>query len=39
VEGVNKPTLNDQPLDLEPQVLKNGDILELAGTKMQFVSA
>jgi hypothetical protein len=26
------------PLDTEPQVLKNGDVLELAGTKMQFVT-
>jgi pSer/pThr/pTyr-binding forkhead associated (FHA) protein len=38
VEGVDKPTLNDVPLDTEPQVLKNGDVLELAGTKMQFVT-
>lgn len=39
VEGVNKPTLNDQPLETEAQVLKNGDILELAGTKMQFITS
>jgi len=38
VEGQNRPTLNDIPLDTEPQVLKNGDVLELAGTKMQFVT-
>lgn len=38
VEGQNHPTLNDIPLDTEPQVLKNGDVLELAGTKMQFVT-
>jgi hypothetical protein len=38
VEGVNRPTLNDQPIDTEPQMLKNGDVLELAGTKMQFVT-
>lgn len=37
VEGVNRPTLNDHPLDSEPQMLKSGDVLELAGTKMQFV--
>ncbi len=37
VEGVNRPTLNDQPLDTDPIMLKDGDILELAGTKMQFV--
>ncbi|MEY2683682.1 MAG: hypothetical protein RJA09_826 [Pseudomonadota bacterium] len=38
VEGQNHPMLNDIPLDTEPQVLKNGDVLELAGTKMQFVT-
>ena len=37
VEGVNKPTLNGVPLDAEPQMLGDGDVLELAGTKMQFV--
>ncbi len=37
VEGVNRPTLNDQPLDADPKMLKDGDILELAGTQMQFV--
>lgn len=36
VEGENKPMLNDQPLETEAQLLKDGDILELAGTKMQF---
>lgn len=38
VEGQNRPTLNDIPLDTEPQGIKNGDVLELAGTKMQFVT-
>lgn len=38
VEGQTKPTLNGVPLGTEPQVLKNGDMLELAGTKMQFVT-
>ena len=37
VEGVNKPTLNGVALEAEPQMLGDGDILELAGTKMQFV--
>lgn len=37
VEAVNRPTLNDAPLGSEPQMLKHNDILELAGTKMQFV--
>jgi pSer/pThr/pTyr-binding forkhead associated (FHA) protein len=37
VEGVNRPSLNGTPIGAEPVVLKNGDVLELAGTKMQFV--
>jgi len=37
VEGGNKPTLNGAAIGAEPMVLKNGDLLELAGTQMQFV--
>jgi pSer/pThr/pTyr-binding forkhead associated (FHA) protein len=37
VEGVNKPTLNGAPIGAEPVTLKNMDVLELAGTQMQFV--
>ncbi len=37
VEGDNKPTLNGTPIGVEPVPLKNGDLLELAGTQMQFV--
>ncbi len=37
VEGVNKPTLNGTPIGTEPVTLKNMDVLELAGTQMQFV--
>ncbi|MGC1175290.1 FHA domain-containing protein [Polaromonas sp.] len=37
VEGDNKPTLNGAPIGVEPVPLKNGDVLELAGTQMQFV--
>jgi pSer/pThr/pTyr-binding forkhead associated (FHA) protein len=37
VEGDNKPTLNGTPIGVEPVALKNGDVLELAGTQMQFV--
>ena len=37
VEGVDKPSLNGTPIGAEPVTLKNGDVLELAGTKMQFV--
>ncbi len=37
VEGGNPPTLNDAPFGAEALPLKNGDVLELAGTRMQFV--
>ncbi len=37
VEGANRPSLNGMPIGAEPVVLKNGDLLELAGTQMQFV--
>lgn len=37
VEGVDKPSLNGTPIGAEPVTLKNGDVLELAGTQMQFV--
>jgi pSer/pThr/pTyr-binding forkhead associated (FHA) protein len=39
VEGSGKPTLNGAPITAEPVTLKNGDMLELAGTQMQFVQA
>ena len=39
VEGGNKPTLNGAPVGAEAVSLKNGDLLELAGTQMQFVQA
>ena len=37
VEGKDKPSLNGAPIGSEPVPLKNGDLLELAGTQMQFV--
>lgn len=37
VEGANRPTLNEQPLGADPHMLNHGDVLELAGTKMQFL--
>jgi len=37
VEGTNKPTINGAAVGAEPVTLKNGDLLELAGTQMQFV--
>jgi pSer/pThr/pTyr-binding forkhead associated (FHA) protein len=36
VEGTSKPTLNGTPIGAEPVTLKDGDVLELAGTQMQF---
>lgn len=36
VEGNNKPTLNGSHIGAEPVTLKDGDVLELAGTQMQF---
>ena len=37
VEGGGSPTLNGRPITAEPAPLKNGDVIELAGTQMQFV--
>lgn len=37
VEGAGNPTLNGSPIGSDPVPLKNGDLIELAGTKMQFV--
>ena len=37
VDGAEKPMLNGLPIGAEPVALKNGDLLELAGTQMQFV--
>ncbi|MDD5323785.1 MAG: FHA domain-containing protein, partial [Polaromonas sp.] len=37
VEGSILPTLNGAAVDTEAVMLKNGDVLELAGTQMQFV--
>jgi pSer/pThr/pTyr-binding forkhead associated (FHA) protein len=37
VEGAGNPTLNGSPISADPVPLKNGDLIELAGTQMQFV--
>ncbi|NML85810.1 FHA domain-containing protein [Polaromonas sp.] len=37
VEGENKAILNGVAVGADPVALKNGDLLELAGTQMQFV--
>jgi pSer/pThr/pTyr-binding forkhead associated (FHA) protein len=39
VEGENRALLNGSAISNEPVTLKNGDLLELAGTQMQFVQA
>jgi pSer/pThr/pTyr-binding forkhead associated (FHA) protein len=39
VEGSSKPLLNGVAVGAEPVALKNGDMLELAGTQMQFLQA
>ncbi len=37
VEGAMQPSVNGNPLIGETVQLKNGDVIELAGTLMQFV--
>jgi hypothetical protein len=37
VEGAQRPTVNGNPLVGETVPLRNGDVIELAGTQMQFV--
>ena len=39
VEGALQPSVNGSPLIGETAQLKNGDVIELAGTQMQFVHA
>jgi pSer/pThr/pTyr-binding forkhead associated (FHA) protein len=39
VEGGGNPTLNGLPITADPVPLKNGDVIELAGTQMLFVQA
>jgi hypothetical protein len=39
VEGASRPSVNNTPLAGETVGLKNGDVIELAGTQMQFVQA
>jgi hypothetical protein len=37
VEGAGNPMLNGSPIGAEPMPLKSGDLIELAGTQMQFI--
>lgn len=39
VEGGSRPTVNGVPLVGDSVPLKNGDVIELAGTQMQFIQA
>jgi pSer/pThr/pTyr-binding forkhead associated (FHA) protein len=39
VEGGGNPMLNGSSIGSEPISLKNGDLIELAGTKMQFIQS
>lgn len=39
VEGSGIPLLNGAPIGNEPVALKSGDMIELAGTKMQFIQS
>jgi pSer/pThr/pTyr-binding forkhead associated (FHA) protein len=39
VEGSARPTVNGQQVAGDPVHLKSGDVIELAGTQMQFVQA
>lgn len=39
VEGGARPTVNGNPVVGDPVHLKNGDVIELAGTQMQFMQA
>jgi pSer/pThr/pTyr-binding forkhead associated (FHA) protein len=39
VEGAVKPTINGIPLTTEAVNLQDGDLIELAGTQMQFVQS
>jgi pSer/pThr/pTyr-binding forkhead associated (FHA) protein len=37
VEGATRPTVNGHPIGPDSVPLKNGDVIELAGTQMQFI--
>jgi hypothetical protein len=36
VEGANRPTVNGQQIGAAPTALKDHDVIELAGVKMEF---
>lgn len=37
IEGGNRPTVNGQPVGSDELLLKDGDVIDLAGTQMQFL--
>lgn len=39
VEGKLFPKINDKEIDARPHGLKNGDVIDLSGTKMEFLLA
>jgi len=39
VEGASRPSVNGTVIGAEPVPLRHGDLLELAGTQMQFVQS
>jgi predicted component of type VI protein secretion system len=39
VEGAARPSVNGNAVQADPVHLKNGDVIELAGTQMQFVQS
>ncbi len=39
VEGAQRPSVNGAPLTAESVALRSGDVIELAGTRMQFVQS
>jgi pSer/pThr/pTyr-binding forkhead associated (FHA) protein len=39
VEGTQRPTVNGAPMAVDAVPLKSGDVIELAGTQMQFLQA
>jgi hypothetical protein len=36
VEGANRPSVNGQEISAAPHALKDHDLIELAGVKMEF---
>jgi hypothetical protein len=36
VEGAQRPTVNGQPIGSAPHALKDHDLVEIAGIKMEF---